>query len=45
MMQTQHQDLYDSDLNNANTVLSAISCASVQYVIIPHLSWLDWHLT
>jgi len=39
MMQLQIQDetksLYDPDLPDANAVLSAISCVSVQYVISP----------
>lgn len=39
MMQAQIQEqvksLYDPDLPNANAVLSAISCVSVQYVISP----------
>lgn len=34
-MQEQVSDLYDPDLPNANAVLSAISCVSVQYVIHP----------
>lgn len=34
-MQEQMNDLYDPDLPNANAVLSAISCVSVQYVIHP----------
>jgi hypothetical protein len=34
-LKEQVQHLYDPDLPNANAVLSAISCVSVQYVISP----------